>query len=417
MFFENVKRWYDVQTPLELTFNLLSRSKRITFDNLKLRDPALVERVVREFNERRGLPDPKTPPMFTPFSLRGMELRNRVVVSPMCMYTAEDGVANDFHLVHLGARAMGGAALVIAEMTDVSAEGRITLGCAGIYADAHVPAWKRIVQFVHARSHAKIGLQLGHAGRKGATKLMWEGMDEPLEKGGWPLLSASAIPYYPRSQVPKAMDASDMERVLAQYEAATKRALACGFDMLEIHMAHGYLLASFLSPLTNVRKDEHGGPIASRARFPLQVFDVVRAAWPKERPITVRISAIDWEEDGMTEEDSVAFASMLEERGCDAINVSSGQTTPDAKPIFGRMWQTRFADRIRHEARIPTIAVGNIASGDHVNTIITAGRADLCAIARPHLDDPNFTLHAAKEQNVDVWWPDPYFPGKLWKRI
>jgi len=417
MFFENVKRWYDVQTPLELTFNLLSRSKRITFDNLKLRDPALVERVVREFNVSRGLPDPTTPPMFTPFALRGMDLRNRVVVSPMCMYSAVDGVANDFHLVHLGARAMGGAALVIAEMTDVSAEGRITLGCAGIYADAHVTAWTRVVDFVHTRSHAKIGLQLGHAGRKGATKLMWEGMDEPLEKGAWPLLSASALPYYARSQTPKAMDASDMQRVLGQYESATKRALACGFDMLEIHMAHGYLLASFLSPLTNVRKDEHGGDIAGRSRFPLQVFDVVRGAWPKERPITIRISAIDWEEDGMTEADSVAFASMLKTRGCDAINVSSGQTTPDAKPIFGRMWQTRFADRIRHEARIPTIAVGNIASGDHVNTILAAGRADLCAIARPHLDDPHFTLHAAKEQNVDVWWPDSYFPGKVWKRV
>ncbi len=417
MFFENVKRWYDVQTPLELTFNLLSRSKRITFDNLKLRDPTLVERVVAEFNTKRGLPDPKTPPMFTPFALRGMTLGNRIVVSPMCMYSAEDGVPNDFHLVHLGARAVGGAGLVIAEMTDVSAQGRITPGCAGIYADAHVPAWKRITTFVHARSHAKMGLQLGHAGRKGATKLMWEGMDEPLEHGAWPLLSASAIPYYPRSQTPKAMDAADMELVASQYAAAAKRALTCDFDMLEIHMAHGYLLASFLSPLTNVRQDEHGGDIAARARFPLRVFDAVRAAWPKDRPITVRISAIDWEEDGMTEEDSVALASMLRDHGCDAINVSSGQTTPDAKPIFGRMWQTRFADRIRHEAKIPTIAVGNIASGDHANTILAAGRADLCAIARPHLDDPHFTLHAAKEQGVDVWWPDQYFPGKLWKRI
>jgi len=373
--------------------------------------------VVAEFNAKRGLPDPKMPPMFTPFALRGMELQNRIVVSPMCMYSAEDGLPNDFHLVHLGARAMGGAGLVIAEMTDVSAEGRITLGCAGIYSDAQVPAWTRIAAFVHARSHAKIGLQLGHAGRKGATKLMWEGMDEPLERGAWPLLSASAIPYYPRSQTPKAMDDGDMRLVVSQYEAATKRAVACGFDMLEIHMAHGYLLASFLSPLTNTRRDAYGGDMPARARFPLQVFDAVRAAWPKDRPITVRISAIDWEDDGMTEEDSVAFASMLKAHGCDAINVSSGQTTPDAKPIFGRMWQTRFADRIRHESKIPTIAVGNIASGDHANTILAAGRADLCAIARPHLDDPSFTLHAAKEQGVDVWWPDQYFPGKLWKRI
>jgi anthraniloyl-CoA monooxygenase len=418
LFFENVKRWYDVQSPLELSFNLLSRSKRITYENLKMRDPELVAKVTTEFNEKRGFADRDRPPMFTPFTLRGMHLRNRVAVSPMCMYSATDGTPNDFHLVHLGARAMGGAGLVIAEMTDVSAEGRITLGCAGIYADEHVPAWKRVVDFVHARSHSKIGLQLGHAGRKGATRLPWEGTpDAPLDQGAWKLLAASAIPYLPTSQVPKAMDAADMALVTEQYRAATRRALACGFDMIEIHMAHGYLLASFLSPLTNRRKDEHGGDIAARARFPLAIFDAVRAEWPKERPITVRISAVDWEEDGMTEEDSVAFSIMLRERGCDAINVSSGQTTPNQQPIYGRMWQTRFADRIRHEAKIPTIAVGNIANGDHVNTILAANRADLCAIARPHLDDPNFTLHAAKEQNVDVWWPDPYYLGKIWKKL
>ncbi len=417
LFFENVKRWHDVQSPLALTFNLMTRSKRITYDNLKLRDPDLVAKVTRDFNETRGYADVTRPPMFTPFSLRGMHLRNRVVVSPMCMYSATNGVPNDFHLVHLGARAMGGAGLVIAEMTDVSPEGRITPGCAGIWDDAQGSAWKRIVDFVHERSHAKIGLQLGHAGRKGATKLMWDGMDQPLESGAWPIMSASAIPYYPHSQTPKAMDAGDMDLVVSQYRAAAKRATTCGFDMLEIHMAHGYLLASFLSPLTNRRTDEFGGSIGNRAKFPLAVFDAVRAEWPKDKPITVRISAVDWEDDGMTEEDAVALSELLRDRGCDAINVSSGQTTPDAKPIFGRMWQTRFADRIRHEAKIPTIAVGNIASGDHANTIIAAGRADLCAIARPHLDDPNFTLHAAKEQNVDVWWPDPYFPGKIWKRI
>ncbi len=411
LFFENVKRWHDVQSPLQLAFNLLTRSKRITYENLRLRDPSLVARVVAELSEGGR------PPMFTPFSLRGMRLENRVVVSPMCMYSASDGVPNDFHLVHLGARAMGGAGLVIAEMTDVSAEGRISPGCAGIYDDAHAAAWKRIVDFVHARSRAKIGLQLGHAGRKGATRVMWEGMDQPLERGAWPLLSASAIPYYPHSQTPKAMDARDMELVLAQYRAATARALAAGFDMLEIHMAHGYLLASFLSPLTNRRTDDFGGALESRARFPLAVLDAVRAEWPADRPVTVRISAIDWEEDGMTEEDSVAFSAMLKAHRCDAVNVSTGQTTPNAKPIFGRMWQTRFADRIRHEAKIPTIAVGNIASADHVNTILAAGRADLCAIARPHLDDPNFTLHAAKEQGVDVWWPPQYEPGKLWKRL
>ncbi len=417
LFFENVKRWHDVQSPVELSFNLLTRSKRITFDNLKLRDPALVKRVVAEFNDKLQAVDITRPPMFTTFSLRQMRLNNRIVVSPMCMYSATEGTPNDFHLVHLGARAMGGAGLVIAEMTDVSAEGRITPGCAGIYNDAHVAAWKRIVDFVHTRSHARMGLQLGHAGRKGATKLMWEGMDQPLDQGAWPLLSASPIPYYPHSQVPKEMDDVDMERVVGQYRDAATRAVAAGFDMLEIHMAHGYLLATFLSPLTNKRKDDYGGVIEARARFPLRVFDAVRRAWPDDRPITVRISTIDWEDDGMTEEESVALAEMLKAHGCDAINVSSGQTTPDAKPIFGRMWQTRFADRIRHEAGIPTIAVGNIASGDHANTILAAGRADLCAIARPHLDDPNFTLHAAKEQGIDVWWPDQYFPGKLWKRI
>ncbi len=427
MFFENVKRYYDVQTPLELSFNLLTRSKRITYENLRLRDPALIERVVAEYNERaspglgaRDAQGKPLPPMFTPYKLRGLLLANRVVVSPMCMYSADDGTPNDFHLVHLGARALGGAGLVMAEMTDVSREGRITPGCAGMYKDEHVAAWKRIVDFVHARSHAKIGLQLGHAGRKGATKLMWEGIDEPLEQGGWPLMSASAVPYFAHSQVPKAMDEDDMKLVVSQFAAAATRALGAGFDALEVHMAHGYLLASFLSPLTNRRSDGYGGSIEARARFPLQVLDAVRAAWREGddgRPISVRISAIDWEAEGMTEEDSVALAQMLHHHGCDIVNVSSGQTTPDAKPIFGRMWQTRFADRIRHEAKIPTIAVGNIASGDHVNTILAAGRADLCAIARPHLDDPHFTLHAAKEQGVDVWWTPQYLAGKAWKRV
>ncbi|HSQ66047.1 MAG TPA: bifunctional salicylyl-CoA 5-hydroxylase/oxidoreductase [Polyangiaceae bacterium] len=424
MFFENVKRYYDDQSPLELTFNLLTRSKRITYENLKLRDPELIERVVAEYNERHGsgakdAQGRPLPPMFTPYQLRGVRLENRVVVSPMCMYSAEDGTPNDFHLVHLGSRAIGGAGLVLSEMTGVSREARITPGCAGMYADEHVAAWKRVTDFVHERSHAKIGLQLGHAGRKGATKLMWEGIDQPLEHGAWPILSASALPYYPHSQVPKAMDEADMRLVLSQYAAAAKRAIAAGFDVLEIHMAHGYLLASFLSPLTNRRTDGYGGSLEARARFPLQVLDAVRAAWREgddSRPLGVRISAVDWEDDGMTEEESVALAQMLHAHGCDIVNVSTGQTTPDAKPIYGRMWQTRFADRIRHEGKIPTIAVGNIASGDHVNTIVAAGRADLCAIARPHLDDPHFTLHAAKEQAVDVWWTPQYLPGKAWKK-
>ncbi len=412
LFFENVKRYHDVQTPLEFSFNLLTRSKRITWDNLKERDPELVARVAAEWNAKQGVADPTRPPMFAPYRLRELELPNRVVVSPMCMYSAKDGLPDDFHLVHLGSRALGGAGLVFTEMTDVSADARITPGCAGMYTEEHQRAWERIVRFVHERSPARIGMQLGHAGRKGATRLMWDGMDQPLESGGWPLLSASAIPYYPHSQVPKAMDRADMDRVTADYVAAARRAIAAGFDMLEIHMAHGYLLASFLSPLTNLRTDEYGGDLTRRARWPLEVFDAVRAVWPAERPMSVRLSAVDWQDGGMSEQDSVEVARLLKARGCDVINVSSGQTTPMAQPIFGRMWQTRFADRIRHEAEMPVIAVGNIVGADHCNTILAAGRADLCALARPHLFDPAFTLHAAAAQEVDVWWPTPYAPGK-----
>ncbi|HEX7601761.1 MAG TPA: bifunctional salicylyl-CoA 5-hydroxylase/oxidoreductase, partial [Polyangiaceae bacterium] len=363
--------------------------------------------VARDWNERKG---GQRPPMFTPFTLGKLELANRVVVSPMCMYSATDGTPNDFHLVHLGARAMGGAGLVFTEMTDVSANGRITPGCAGMYTDEHEAAWKRIVSFVHTRSTAKICMQLGHAGRKGATKLMWEGIDQPLDTGGWPLLSASALPYYPHSQVPKAMDRGDMDDVKAAYVAAARRANRAGFDMLEVHMAHGYLLACFLSPLTNVRTDEYGGLLENRARFPLEVLDAVREVWDK--PLSARISAVDWQDGGTTEEDSVAFARLLKAHGCDIVDVSTGQTTPDAKPVYGRMWQTRFADRIRHEADIPVITVGNIATGDQVNTILAAGRADLCALARSHLDDPQFTLHAAKEQGVEIPWPVQYVAGK-----
>jgi len=407
LFFENVNRYFGKQTPYEFAFNLLTRSKRITWDNLKVRDGDFVASVARDWNERKG---GQRPPMFTPFTLGKLELANRVVVSPMCMYSATDGTPNDFHLVHLGARAMGGAGLVFTEMTDISANGRITPGCAGMYTDEHEAAWKRIVSFVHAHSAAKICMQLGHAGRKGATKLMWEGIDQPLDNGGWPLLSASALPYYPHSQVPKAMDRGDMDDVKAAYVAAARRANRAGFDMLEVHMAHGYLLACFLSPLTNVRTDEYGGALENRARFPLEVLDAVREVWDK--PLSARISAVDWQDGGTTEEDSVAFARLLKAHGCDIVDVSTGQTTPDARPVFGRMWQTRFADRIRHEADVPVITVGNIATGDQINTILAAGRADLCALARPHLDDPQFTLHAAKEQGVDIPWPVQYVAGK-----
>jgi anthraniloyl-CoA monooxygenase len=412
MLFENVKRYFDVQTPLELSFNLMTRSKRITYDNLKLRDPELVRRVTEEFNKTRGNADLSRPPMFTPFSIKDMTVDNRVVVSPMCTYSAEGGLPNDFHKVHYGELALGGAGLLFTEMTDVSPEGRITLGCAGIWTDEQATAWKSIVDFTHQRSHAKVALQLGHAGRKAATKLMWDGMDRPLDEGAWPIVGASAIPYYPDSQVPKELDRAGMDKVIADFAAATKRALWAGFDMIEIHMAHGYLLASFLSPLTNVRKDDYGGSIEKRARFPLEVLRAVRAVWPKSKPLSVRISAVDWQDGGQSEEESVALAASLHSSGADIIHVSTGQTTPDAKPIFGRMWQTRFSDRIRHEAKVPTIAVGNISSGDQVNTIIAAGRADLCALARPHLLDPHFTLRAAAEQNVAVPWPKPYAPGR-----
>ncbi|CAN5668404.1 bifunctional salicylyl-CoA 5-hydroxylase/oxidoreductase [soil metagenome] len=412
LFFENVKRYYGAQAPEEFAFNLLTRSKRITWDNLKLRDPRFVGQVAREWNQSHGFGDTTRPPMFRPLSLRGMTVENRVVVSPMCMYSARDGLVDDFHLVHLGARALGGAGLVFTEMTNVSADARITPGCTGIYTAEHERAWSRITEFVHERSHAKVCLQLGHAGRKGATKLLWDGMDQPLTESAWRLIAPSAIPYFPHSQVPRAMDRADMDRVTADFVAATERGVRAGFDMLEIHMAHGYLLATFLSPLTNAREDEYGGSLENRARFPLEIVDAVRAVWPKEKPLSVRISAVDWQDGGTSEEDSVAFAKMLVAHGVDLIDVSTGQTTPDAKPVFGRMWQTRFADRIRHEANVPVSAVGNIATGDQINTILASGRADLCALARPHLDDPHFTLRAAREQGVEVPWPKPYELGK-----
>ena len=412
MLFENAKRYVGVQSPLELSFNLMTRSKRITYDNLKLRDPALVQRVTEEFNKKRGNADLSRPPMFTPFTIGDVTVDNRVVVSPMCMYSATRGMPDDFHLVHYGERALGGAGLMFTEMTCVSPEARITPGCAGIWSDEQGAAWKRIVGFVHQRSNTKFALQLGHAGRKGATRLIWDGMDRPLSTGAWPLVAASPIPYCPDSQVPRELDRAGMDEVIAHHVAATQHGLEAEFDMLELHMAHGYLLATFLSPLTNVRNDEYGGDLARRARFPLEVLRAMRAAWPKRKPLSVRISAVDWQDGGQSEEESVLLSKLLCEAGADIIHVSTGQTTPDAKPIFGRMWQTRFSDRIRHEARVPTIAVGNISTGDQINTIIAAGRADLCALARPHLVDPHFTLRAAVEQGVDVPWPKPYMAGK-----
>lgn len=408
VWFENAKR-YARFDPIPFAFSLVSRSKKIGYDNLKLRDPAFGAEVTREFASHCPGTPPGTPPMFTPLRLRGLTLMNRVVVSPMCMYSAEDGTVNDFHLVHLGSRAMGGAGLVSTEMTDVSRDGRITPGCAGMYKPEHVVAWRRIVDFVHARSHAAISIQLAHAGRKGSTKVMWEGMDEPLAEGNWPLISASPIAYGPENQVPREMDRDDMDRVKADFVRSVGMAEEAGFDMLEVHMAHGYLLACFLSPLTNVRTDAYGGSLENRMRYPLEVFAAMREAWPAKKPMSVRISATDWVEGGFVGEDAVVVARALKELGCDIIDVSAGQTTRDAKPVYGRMFQTPFSDQVRNEAFIPTMTVGNISSADQVNTILAARRADLCVLARPHLKNPNWTLFAAEEQGYfELPWPDMY---------
>jgi anthraniloyl-CoA monooxygenase len=411
--FEHASLMHQGLEPLQLVASMMTRSKRVTHDNLRLRDPALVARIDRRVASASGLSgDAVPPPMFTPFRLRELVLPNRVVVSPMCQYSAEDGCVDDFHLAHLGARAMGGAGLVMAEMTDVSADARITLGCAGMYAAEHVAAWKRIVDFVHTRTPAKLGLQLGHAGRKGATKKPWEGPpDAPLEQG-WELLAPSPLAYRPGSPVPRAMSRADMEQVGEEFVRATRMAEAAGFDLLELHMAHGYLLSSFISPLSNRRSDAYGGSLDNRMRFPLEVLGAVRAVWPEHKPLAVRISACDWAPGGLEAEDAVGVAKLLKAHGCDLVDVSSGQTTAEAKPEYGRMFQTPFANLIRHAAEVPTMAVGAIQSWDHVNTIIAAGRADLCALARPHLRDPYFTLRSAAEQGWDVPWPVQYAPAK-----
>ncbi|HXH82680.1 MAG TPA: bifunctional salicylyl-CoA 5-hydroxylase/oxidoreductase, partial [Candidatus Tectomicrobia bacterium] len=413
--FEQTERYHGRLEPLQFAYSLLTRSLRVTHDNLRVRDPKLVATVDRWVAERAAsqsgvtLPvAPPPPPMFTPFRLRGLVLPNRVVVSPMCQYSAEDGTPDDWHLVHLGSRAIGGAGLVMTEMTDVSREGRISPGCTGMYKPEHVVAWRRIVDFVHAHTAARIGLQLAHAGRKGSTRRLWEGGDEPLPEGNWPLISASPIPYFPHSQVPREMDRRDMDEVLGQFVRATRMAAEAGFDLLELHFAHGYLLASFLSPLTNRRTDAYGGTLAARMRFPLEVFEAVRAAWPEERPISVRLSATDWHPEGFQPADAVEVARALRERGCDIIDVSAGQTVPDQAPVYGRLFQTPFSDRIRHEAGMPTMTVGNIGSHADVNSIIAAGRADLCVLARAHLYDPYWTRHAAYEQGVDLPWPAQY---------
>jgi anthraniloyl-CoA monooxygenase len=351
--------------------------------------------------------------MFTPYTLRGLALPNRVVVSPMAMYSAQDGLPNDFHLVHFGSRALGGAGLLYTEMSCVSPDARITPGCAGLWNDAQQVAWRRIVDFVHQNSGAKMGIQLGHAGRKGSTQLGWQAPDEPLAAGNWPLVSASAIAYGPRSQVPREMSAADMARISADFVAATRRAAAAGFDILELHCAHGYLLSSFLSPLTNTRSDAYGGSVENRARWPLQVFAAIRAVWPDARPISVRLSCHDWLPGGNTADDAVAIARLFKAAGADIIDCSSGQVVAEQKPVYGRMYQTPFADRIRNEVGIATVAVGAISEADHVNMVIAAGRADLCAVARPHLADPAWTLHEAARIGHDtLTWPLQYLSGR-----
>jgi anthraniloyl-CoA monooxygenase len=413
--FENTERYMNLE-PLQFAFSLLTRSLRVTHDNLKVRDPAFVERVERWFVEQTetqvgtkvASPVAVPPPMFTPYRLRELVLPNRVVVSPMCQYSAEDGTVDDWHLVHLGSRALGGAGLVITEMTDVNREGRISPGCAGMYKREHAAAWKRIVSFVHRYSEAKIGIQLAHAGRKGSTRRMWEGIDEPLEEGNWPLIAPSPLPYLTHSQVPREMTRADMDQVKQDFVRSTEMAIEAGFDLIELHFAHGYLLATFLSPLTNKRSDQYGGTLENRMRYPLEVFDAVRAVWPAERPMSVRISATDWYPGGFEVEDAILVAKALKARGCDILDVSAGQTVPDARPIYGRLFQTPFAERVRLDAEMPTMTVGNISSYADVNSILAAGRADLCVLARAHLFDPYWTRHAAHEQGYPLRWPPQY---------
>lgn len=410
--FENVARYAHLE-PEQFAYTLLTGSQRIGHENLRLRDKAYVEGVEAWFAQKAGLPARPRPPMFTPFTLRDLTLKNRVVVSPMAMYSCHDGVPDDFLLVHLGSRALGGAGLVMTEMTCIAPEARITPGCAGLWNEEQQRGWQRIVDFTHRHSGAAIGLQLGHAGPKGSTQLGWEQMDEPLPSGNWALLAASAVPYGPQNQMPRAMARTDMDAVRAQFVAAARRGAAAGFDLLELHCAHGYLLSSFLCPLTNRRTDEYGGTLANRLRYPLEVFAALRAAWPAERPISVRISAHDWAPGGNTPADAVEMARHFKAAGADLVDVSSGQTTRAAQPVYGRMYQTPFADQIRNEVGIATLAVGNIFEGDHVNGIIAAGRADLCAIARPHLADPHWTLHeAARLGFAEAPWPKQYLSGK-----
>jgi anthraniloyl-CoA monooxygenase len=413
--FEDVERYLDLDS-VQLNYSMLTRSQRISHENLRARDADWLASAESWFMEQAGAGSnaPPRAPMFAPFALRDMQLKNRIVVSPMAQYKAVDGAPTDWHLIHYGERAKGGAGLVYTEMTCVSAEGRITPGCPGLYAPEHEAAWTRLVDFTHAETEAKICCQIGHAGRKGSTRVGWEGMDMRLSTGNWPLLSASAIPWSDDNATPKAMDRADMDAVKADFVAATQMAARAGFDMIELHAAHGYLISSFISPLSNMREDAYGGSLENRMRYPLEVFAAMRAAWPAEKPMAVRISANDWAgDDGVTPEEAVEIAAMFEAAGADILDVSAGQTSKQAKPVYGRMFQTPFSDRIRNEKGIKTMAVGNIYEADHVNSILMAGRADLVCLARPHLSDPYWTLHEATKigDRAEIW-PKPYEAGR-----
>ena len=425
--FEDTERYFRLE-PEQFAFSLLTRSLRISHENLRERDPGFVDEVdrwvarkaeiqsgvsIEEHEASLGIvraagDRAPPPPLFTPFRLRELTLANRVGVSAMCQYSARDGTVDDWHLVNLGSRAIGGAGLVMAEMTAIGRDGRISPGCAGIYTDGHVAAWRRLADFVKRFTSAKIGIQLGHAGRKGSTRLDWEGPNEPLDEGGWPIVSASPIGFFEHSPTPAELDEAGMDALLADFKRSTEMAIEAGFDMVEIHMAHGYLLASFLSPLTNRRTDRYGGTLENRLRFPLQVVDAVRALWPDERPLSVRLSAVDWWPGGNEPEDAVEISRALKAHGCDVVDVSAGQTVPYQQPRYGRQFQTPFADRIRHEVGIATMAVGNISSFEDVNGIIAAGRADLCLMARAHLWDPYWTRHAAYALGYPLPWPSQY---------
>ena len=410
--FEDIKRYLGLD-PVQFNYSLLTRSQRISHENLRLRDPAWLNSAERWFQEQAGA-DSTRAPMFAPYQLRGLHLHNRVVVSPMAQYKAVDGCPTDWHFSHYAERAKGGAALVYTEMTCVAADARITPGCPGLYHESHEAAWKRLCDFAHAETHAKICCQIGHAGRKGSTQVGWETMDAPLKTGNWPIFSASSIPWSENNATPSAMTRDDMDRVKAEFIAATEMAARAGFDMIELHAAHGYLLSSFISPISNTRDDEYGGSLENRLRYPLEILHVMRQAWPESLPISVRISANDWlEGQGVTPSEAVEIAEAFYQGGADIIDVSTGQTSVEAAPVYGRMYQTPFADRIRNELSIPTMAVGNIYSPDHVNSILIAGRADLVCLARPHLSDPYWTLHAAAVLgDTETPWPAPYLAGR-----